>query len=334
MGHDRVRGQCRAARVRTQEDAQAFQTTTFVNADGFPTRSSSPTAISQSNDYWTLLPSSNLTLHPSNAINIRLAAARTMSRPEFEQMAPINVVSVPDPALATTNANSRGSGTIGNTQLKPQTAWNLDLTGEYYTRNGAAYVVSAFYKRVSNFIGYSTVFNTQLAGLGSQLFNVTSAVNFSTGRVYGFEVGANQPLDMLLPIKGFGIQGNFTFVDSKINSPLNGRAFAFPGSSKYNVNGTIYYSHKALDLRAAYVYRSNFLSALPSLGIIDFPTYTNGYGTLDASATIKVAQNVEVILTGSNLTRTARRDYLYNPATFLNYYTQPRQLVGAVRLTF
>lgn len=320
--------------VKTDENAQAFQTATFVDANNFPTRPSAKTLIQAKNNYTTWLPSLNLTLHPNNNTNVRLGISRTMSRPEYEQIAPINVVSVPDPALQTTNQNSRGTGAIGNPQLKPETAWNYDFTAEYYTHSGGSFVFSTFYKKVSNFIGYNTVFNTQTPGFGSQLFNVTTAVNFSSGRVFGFEIGGNVPFDKFLPIKGFGVQANFTYVDSKIRQQLNGQSFAFPGSSKYNANGTIYYSHKALDLRASYVYRSNYLSALPALGIINFPTYTNGYGTLDASATLKINKNLELIISGSNLTKTARRDYLYSTSTFLNYYTRPRQLVGAVRLTF
>jgi iron complex outermembrane recepter protein len=245
------------------------------------------------------------------------------------------VLSIPDPKLASTTPASRGTGTVGNPHLNPETAWNFDSTVEYYGRNGGSYVVSLFYKKVSDFISPVTVYNQTVPGQGAQLFNLTNAVNLSGGKAYGAEVGFNQPLRSFSDaLDGFGLQANYTLVESSIDQPISGRLFTFPGSSRNNVNGTLYYSKGPIDVRAALVYRSDYLSALPWVGVVNFPTYTVGYTTVDASATYSFGGHFDLTITGANLTGAGRRDYAYNSSTFLNYYTRPRVVAISLRASF
>lgn len=44
-------------------------------------------------------------------------------------------------------------------------------------------------------------------------------------------------------------------------------------------------------------------------------------------------EHLSFTVTAINLTQTPRQDYLNNPSTFLNYHTQPRQIVLALRGT-
>jgi TonB-dependent receptor len=287
------------------------------------------------NKYWEWLPSANLTLHPRERVNLRFAVARTMSRPEFDQLAPRNILSVPNPADPRTNPTIRGTGSAGNTQLRPQTAWNYDITAEYYPGD-AAYVLSLFYKDVKDFIFYDTVFGVSLPGQGNQLFNLTQVVNLSGGKAYGFELGFNQPLSFLpSPLNGLGVQGNYTFVESEVESLLNGRRATFPGASKHNFNGTLYYQQGPFEARVAYLYRSNYLAALATgLGLNSLPTHTQGYGQLDASATYEIGNHFDVTLTATNITKQARRDYTFEPANFRGYFSRSRTVALAVRAEF
>jgi iron complex outermembrane receptor protein len=321
--------------VYTTEDAKAFQTITYVDANNFQTGPSVLVPIETKYHYTNFLPSANLTLHPEDSMNVRFAVARTLSRPEYEDMSPINVVSIPDPKLASTTPNSRGTGTVGNPYLKPETAWNFDATFEYYPGNGASFVASVFYKLVSDFISPVTVYNATAPGQGSQLFNLTDAENISGGKAYGAELGFNQPLRSFLEaLDGFGVQANYTLVESSIDQPISGRVFTFPGSSRSNVNGTVYYNKGPIDMRVAVAYRSNYLSALPWVGVVNFPTFTDGYTTVDASATYSFGRHLDLTVTGSNLTEAGRRDYTYETSNFLNYYTRPRTVALALRASF
>lgn len=321
--------------VRTNEEARAFQTITYVDKNNLQTGPSVLVPIETRHQYTNFLPSANLTLHPVDSMNLRFAVARTLSRPEYEDMSPINVLSIPDPKLASTTANSRGTGIVGNPYLKPETAWNFDSTLEYYGGNGASYVASVFYKAVSDFITPVTVYNATVTGQGAQQFNLSAAENISSGKAYGAELGFNQPLrNFLRALDGFGLQANYTLVESSIDQPISGHKFTFPGSSRNNVNGTLYYDNGPIDMRVALVYRSDYLSALPWIGVVNFPTYTGGYSTVDASATYSFSQHFDLTVTGSNLTQAGRRDYAYNPTNFLNYYTRPRVIAIALRASF
>jgi iron complex outermembrane recepter protein len=321
--------------VNTLEDAKAFQTITYVDKNNLQTGPSVLVPIETEYRYTSFLPSANLVIHPKDSMNLRFAIARTLSRPEYEDMSPINVLSIPDPKLASTTSNSRGTGIVGNPYLKPEMAWNFDSTLEYYAGNGRSYVASVFYKLVSDFIAPVTVYNATVAGQGAQQFNLSAAENISSGKAYGAEFGFNQPLRSFLEaLDGFGLQANYTRVESSIDQPISGHSFAFPGSSKNNVNGTFYYDKGPLDMRVSLVYRSDYLSALPWIGVVNFPTYTDGNTTVDASATYSFSRHFDLTITGSNLTETGRRDYAYQSSTFLNYYTRPRILAVALRASF
>jgi outer membrane receptor protein involved in Fe transport len=82
------------------------------------------------------------------------------------------------------------------------------------------------------------------------------------------------------------------------------------------------------------VYRSDYLSAFPTNPNYVTPVYTEGSTTLDLSANYAITKNFGVTFTGSNLTGANRRDYAYNHAAFLNYYTVPRILALSLRASF
>lgn len=319
--------------VRTSEQAQAYGSIRYVDArQGLPTRPDSTyVPFNYSNDYTNALPSFNINFQAARNVNLRLAVAKTLSRPEYESMSPINSIIVPDPNSAGYNANSLGTASIGNANLKPETAWNYDATLEFYTGTSGSIIGSVFYKDVSNVIGTSTVTGVTIPGQGSQKFDVTTAENLSNGYVFGFEAGFNQSLAILArPLSGFGIQANYVYVDSKISQPINGERYGFPGASKHSVNATFYYSKGALDARVSLAHRTSYLSQLPY--IIAYPTSTTGSTNVDASVTYTFNDHLDVTLTASNLTGQNRRDYVGNVANLVNFYTVPRQVSATVRL--
>lgn len=335
LGDNPLSGNIGLRAVHTDERAQAFQAVQLINPlTGVAiVGSATSTLVADQNDYWTFLPSLNVLYKPSDAVNLRFGVARTMTRPEYEQLAPRNVLTVPDPADPR-SVGVVGTGSAGNTQLKPQTSWNYDLTAEYYGSDGSAFVVSAFYKDVKDFIFFDTTRGASLATFPGTRFDLTQAVNLSSGRAYGFEVGANKPLTFLpSALAGLGIQANYTYVDSKVSAQLNGAAATFPGSSKHNVNGTLYYARKWFDGRVSYVYRSDFLASLSNgLGLNSLPTYTNGYGQFDASATIKFNRHVDLTISGTNLLKEDRRDYNYSSSFFRGYFSRSRKVAVALRV--
>lgn len=319
--------------VKTTESAQALQSVSYVDLDNQTTRPISFGIVTETNSYTNVLPSANLTLHPSHDVNVRLAATKSLSRPEFEDMSPTNAIGIPDPQLATTTPSSVGIARIGNINLKPMTAWNFDLTVEKYTPSGGSFVVSLFYKAVKDFVVSRPRPNATIDGYGSQGFNITSAENSSTGRAYGAELGFHQPLSVLSDaLDGFGVQANYTYVDTQVDEPIDGLILPFLGASKHNANGALYYSKGKLDARIAASYRSSYLSQVPWGGTRPVYLFTEGSTSLDASISYAVTENFDITVTGSNLTKQDRRDFApNNMPMLLNYITAPRVIAIALR---
>ncbi len=322
--------------VHTEETAEGFQGITYVDFDNHSTGRSAQNLVASENNYTTFLPSANLTIFPWTDIDMRFAVGRTVSRPEFADMSPTAVISVPDPKAAGYVPGAHGTGTTDNPNLRPETAWNVDWTVEYYSE-GVSIIGSTFYKRVSDFIAPISVANTTVPGQGALLFNLTEPENVSGGKAYGAEFDVNVPLKNYIPaLDGFGVVANYTRVNSEIDRPLDATGYKspFPGSSKNNVNGTVYYGQGPYEMRVAVVYRSDYLSAFPTNPNYVTPVYTEGSTTLDLSANYAITKNFGVTFTGSNLTGANRRDYAYNHAAFLNYYTVPRILALSLRASF
>jgi TonB-dependent receptor len=323
--------------VRTYETAQGFQGVSYVNYDNNPTRTLAPTSVASHNNYTTFLPSANLTFFPWRDIDFRFGVGRTVSRPEYIDMAPIASIFVPDPTLPGT-AGQKGLVTTGNPSLRPETAWNYNWTVDYYAPGGGSFVASTFYKAVSDFIAPVTVSNATLPNYPGQLFTLTTPENVSTGTAYGAEIGFNIPLKNYVHVlNGFGVQANYTWVKSIINANLDpshpGKS-PFPGASRNAVNGTVYYSQDPWEFRVAVVYRSDYLSSFPVLPQTAVPIYTEGSAMLDMSANYAITRNLTATFTGTNLTGANRRDYAYTPSAFLNYYTVPRILALSLRGSF
>jgi len=320
--------------VTTREFAKAFQSATYINGTGEASGSPSPAPalVTSTNSYTTLLPAMNLKADLGHDLALRFAVARTMSRPEYEDMAPMNALSVPDPSL---NLSIHGNGTVGNGALKPEMTWNFDSTLEYLANDGTSFVASGFYKLVSDFIAPSTVHNVTLPGFGSQLFDVSEAQNYSDGKAYGLELGFNLPLKRLYEsLSGAGLQANYTLTYSAVDKPFGGHTYSFPGASRHNINATLYYDRGPIDVRLAMVYRTSYLSAYPLSWSSAFPVYTDGALTVDASATYRFGDHFDLTLTGSNLTAQERRDFIFNTTSFFHYYQNPRTVTLAGRFKF
>lgn len=85
-----------------------------------------------------VLPSINFTLSPNSKTNIRVAASRTVARPEFREIAPFTFFDFEQIA-----------STQGNENLKRSSIINTDIRYEMYPKAGEVLSFGAFYK---NFI--------------------------------------------------------------------------------------------------------------------------------------------------------------------------------------
>jgi len=117
------------------------------------------------NDFNNILPSANLVYELSSLSNLRASVSRTVSRPEFRELAPFQFF----------NFNTFTS-LSGNPDLKNATIMNYDLRYEIYPRAGELISVSAFYKDFTNPIE-GIILLSGAGSFSSSFQNVPKATN-------------------------------------------------------------------------------------------------------------------------------------------------------------
>ena len=212
-------------------------------------------AQSAQNSYDNWLPSLNLRMKYSDKLQFRFAMAKSLSRPDFNQLqvqttlnASNQQTTFKDAAGNTTAVRFDGtnlSGTSdGNPQLKPTTATNVDLTAEWYFAKAGSLTFSAFNKDLKDIITTQQYAYTANDVNGKpQNFLVTGPVNGAKGYARGFEIAHQQYYDFVPDwLRGIGTQASWTYVSSerKLNNPVyNAWCSGNDASSNYNlfING-------------------------------------------------------------------------------------------------
>ena len=273
--------------------------------------------VTTGNDYWELLPNINLNLALRDDVALRFGLSKTLSRPSFQELAPIIQVNI------ATDPTVNNTAKAGNPDLDPMTSLNFDVTLEWYRDNGGSAVVSVFHKEVSDFIISNLEFGRTVPGQPTDtLFDTTQPVNFSDGEAKGFEVGFDQPFDEVIPaLKGFGLTANYTYVDSSFDEDVGDSGFGFPGSSENNYNIIGYFENEKISARLAYVFRDEFFRSLAGQGSqTSDARFTSEFETLDFNLTVRPVSGLSVALNASNLTDERRRDHIGDDARFLDYF--------------
>ncbi|MBL7741285.1 MAG: TonB-dependent receptor [Chitinophagaceae bacterium] len=109
----------------------------FENFEQFLKSNQSGTDKAQviNTDKFDVLPSMNLTISPNTKTNIRIAASRTVARPEFREIAPFTFFDFEQIA-----------STAGSPDLQRSSILNGDLRFELYPKAGELLSLGAFYK--------------------------------------------------------------------------------------------------------------------------------------------------------------------------------------------
>ncbi|SDR16263.1 TonB-dependent receptor [Pseudoxanthomonas sp. CF125] len=262
-----------------------------------------PISVQQS--YTDVLPSLNLRLFLRDNLQWRFAASKGISRPGFDKLNPNLGLSV--------DTGGRRTGSAGNPNLTPMEANQFDTSLEWYFGKGSMLYGTAFYKKVDGFIADVTAPET----IDGVEWEITRPVNGDNGKIKGVEVGYTQFFDFLPGwLSGFGLQTNYTYVDSKAPSPTatdtNGQALTVPlqGLSKNSYNVILSYEQPRFAARVAYNWRSDWLVTTAGNGTGNLPVYNKGFGQLDASVRFNINDVWSVSLDGINLLDTRRESYL------------------------
>ena len=297
---------------------------------------------------WQFLPSLNLVFDIKDNIQFRFGVGRSISAPEVEDLIrPVNVpILICNPATDLNCPPEFLDATTGNPNLKPISAWTFDGTLEIYTPNGGSVILGGFHKEIQNFIRNDGFFTELPAPAGGTVYDegelvpvfVKGPINFSDGKVTGFEFGFNQPFSFLPGIlSGLGTQFNYTFVTSSFEKDSGDAGLGFPGSSKHNITAVLYYEQGPLSLRSAYTYRSKFLASLnaaTATAPVNEAQFAQGWGQLDLSARYQIRKGFDLRLTVNDVLESSRRDFVGSELAYRAFYQRGRTITAGITAKF
>ncbi len=293
----------------------------LINANGVLT----PASITHK--YRDILPAFNVTATLPQDVLLRFSAGKTLSRPEYTDLAP-----------STTLSSQSQSVSIGNPNLDPIRARTYDLQAEWYYAKNAMISAGFFRKEISTFIqGVSerAVFSSLglpdsiLLGGGCSITGGTPAcatlpgttvvvnrkVNTPGGPLNGYELNLQAPFSFLPGVwSNFGLLANYTHVKSKITyitrvdnpntaaNELLSQQANFVGLSPSAHNLTLYYEDPKFSARVSAAHRSAYLlSVLGDVAGHDNTT-VDGSTNIDFSMSYNITPQLRISLEGQNLT--------------------------------
>jgi iron complex outermembrane receptor protein len=299
---------------------------TEVASTGVVSAGATRNVVTIDNDYSDTLPSMNVSAEIRPDVLLRLSAGKTLSRPEYTDLAP------------TTTINTQTQNvSIGNPELAPIRAKTVDLQAEWYFAKDSLISVGYFHKDIDTFIqGVSelAVFNTlgldpsvlvsggcsltaapQCPTLPTTTVTVNRKVNTPGGPLDGYEVNFQSPFSFLPGFwSRFGVLANYTHVKSEITyitrvdnpntaaNELLTQTANFTGLSPDAYNLTLYYEDEKVSARVSAAHRSDYL--LNVLGDVNGHdvTVVDGSTNIDFSASYNISKQLRLSVEGQNLT--------------------------------
>ncbi len=208
--------------VRLEKEDNDYKTTFAPDIGGFYRYEADEigdTSASYSATY--VLPNFHLRFKPVNWWDLRLAATKSLSRPDFSMRLPSVIV----------RRTSGGAIDRGRPDLKTAESWNYDAIASFYTPKYGLFTVGGFYKRMDNIfymLNNVRILNSEMeeslnlpTGYGSYVGLVLNEpINTSGTEVYGVELDLQANLKFLPGfLANFVLRGNFTWIKSTTRIP-------------------------------------------------------------------------------------------------------------------
>lgn len=265
--------------------------------------------------YIDVFPGLNARFDITKDLVIRGAVTTSIARPNYYDLSSFQSVD--------TTTTPRPTVTLGNPDLNPYRAYNLDLYGEYYLPGQGLLSIGVFYKNLDNPIYTGTVVNGSgtFAGIAYPAIDIIQPFNLDRAYVLGFEANA-QVRFTFLPgaLDGLGFSANYTHITGNASgtlpgaTPRTGNIPLFLQSSDV-ANGQIFYEKYGFAVRLAYSYRSPYVDTLGATAALD--QYTDKNGQLDLNASYQVTKQLSFFFNATNLTDAPNRRYVGTKAQLI-----------------
>ncbi len=267
----------------------------------------------QNGSYVNVLPSASLRYDFGHDTNLRLVYSRALSRPDPQDIAQsLSVTLNQTPLLAS----------LGNPNLKAETANNYDLLVEHYLKPFGMIQGGFFYKQLYNPIVTETFLKENYTpDPGNPLYpvstwDVTQPVNAGSGWLYGFEASYLQQFTSLPGLlSGLGLSANYAYTNSQANG-LPGRSdsprLLRQAPNTWNISPT--WDHGRFSIRvgltynqaniSSYQYQDGTGGSTPTPGGLYGPDSDNYFYThfqVDAQGSIRLKYGFTLLAYGLNL---------------------------------
>ncbi len=269
-----------------------------VTVNPFDTRN--PEVARLSNRDW--LPALNLTYTLSTRTNLRLAASRTVNRPEFRELSPFAFVEI-----------TGGRSVVGNPHLRRSVLDALELRWETFPNPGEVMAASVFFKRITDPIERIVQPTTELR---------SSWTNAKSADLKGLELEYRRSLAAFHPsMQNLTLNLNYAFVDSRVTVPrqalsvVTSTSRPLQGQARHVFNGILEYYYPRWEslVRVLYNFTGRRVSEVGAYGLPDIYEEENGTWDLFLRQQLRfLAPGLEVSLSASNLTDN-REKYMQGP---------------------
>lgn len=212
--------------------------------------------ITNTDNYTNVLPGLHFRYAATDDFIIRAAYTNTIARPNYYDLVPYRDQRDGDEELF-----------IGNPNLQPTLAMNLDLSAENYFKSIGLVSAGVFYKNLDDFI-----FIERQRDFSDGLvdnFDLFTPRNGAEANLMGFELAFQRQFDFLPGIwKGLGIYMNYTYTDSDATGIRNedgeerGEDIALPGTTPHMFNASLSFETEKLVLRASLNYAAAYIDEL------------------------------------------------------------------------
>lgn len=268
--------------------------------------------VSGSSDYDFLLPQAQVKYSLGRNTNLRASVAWSYARPNFSEIIPAQEINRED-----------NVATLGNINLKPTSALNLDLMLEHYFGNVGIVSGGLFYKNLDDFIYRKVTFNTNYPTTGTpqiQSIDVIQAQNGNTANLFGIELAIQRKLDFLPGfMKGLSLYANYTYTHSEATiqsreassgKPDETEELRLPGQAQSVGNLALAYEAGKLNVRVAANFNGEYLSEVGGDKSEDL--YVKSRMQLDLNASYAINRRFRIFLEALNITNQPFETYLGN----------------------
>jgi len=276
--------------------------------------------------YTDWFPGINAKFEVGPSLVVRGAVTTSIGRPNYPDLAPYVLVEDDTPP----------SISLGNPDLKPLKALNVDASVEYYLPSQGIISIGLFYKHIDNPI-YTTqarVSDVTYGGVTYDAADVSQPINADSEQLKGIEANAQVQFTFLpAPLDGFGASVNYTYVKGHATAPefRPGNIPLFFQSNEV-ATAQLFYEKYGFAARVAYSYRSAYLDTLGSDPLSD--EYTDANGQLDVHMSYQLTPQFTVFADGTNLTDAPWRRYIGTSSQLVERERYSFMLRGGVQVHF